>query len=147
MSSITIDKPSRSTWLKPVEQTRVTPRKKWELHLVIPGKKSNVFGRATLHTVPESGLFSERVKMIIWTTDTSPNDFGWQTDVDGMRLTDSVDLNVHIFGSSIRFNPMDCRGVSVTDCTRYEGDWTMPCMKPESCGCEGLSGSFFFSEL
>ena len=30
---------------------------------------------------------------------------------------------------------------------RFAFDWTMPCMKPESCGCDGLSGSFFFSEL
>nr|WP_070961210.1 hypothetical protein [Hyphomonas sp. Mor2] len=147
MSSIVIDKPTRSTWLKPVEQTRVTPRKKWELHLVIPGGERNVFGRATLRTVPESGLFSERVKLIIWTQNTSPGDFGWQTDVDGMRLADSVDLHVHIFGSPLRFNPMDCRGVALTDQTRYEGSWTMPCMKPQDCGCEGVSGKFFLSEL
>lgn len=147
MSSSVIDTPTRETWLKPVEQPRVTPRKKWELHLVIPVEDGKVFGRATLQTVPESGLFSERVKLIIWTMNTSPGEFGWQTDVDGTRLAESVDMQVHIFGSSIRFNPMTCQGLSLADQTRYEGTWTMPCLDPEECGCDGWTGKFFLSEL
>lgn len=147
MSSIIIDKPSKSTWLKPVEREKNKPKKLWELYLIIPSDKDSVFGLTTLNTVPETGLFSERVMMTIWTSSTSPGDFGMETDVDGMRSNGSIDMDVHIFGSSIRFNPMTCRGEESLDGTRYEGGWTMPCMDPKSCGCEGLTGTFSMKEL
>ena len=147
MSSIIIDKPSIPTWLKPVECEKNNPKKLWELHLIIPSDKDSVFGRTVLNTVPESGLFSERVKMTIWTSSSSPGDFSIDTDVDGTRSTGSIDMVVHIFGSSIRFDPMTCIGEENVDGTCYEGGWTMPCMRPKTCGCEGLSGTFSLSEL
>ena len=147
MSSIILDKPSKTTWIKPVEKEHVKPKKLWELYLVIPDKKTSVFGRTTLKTVPETGLFSERVKMTIWTTTTSPGDFGLETDVDGMRFSDTLDMQVHIFGSSIRFSPMRCEGDLSCDGTSYAGSWTMPCMNPSSCGCDGLTGTFSLREL
>ncbi|MCR9270806.1 MAG: hypothetical protein NXH72_12520 [Hyphomonadaceae bacterium] len=147
MSSITLDKPTHSTWLKPVERETSKPKKLWELHIVIPSDESKVFGRATLNTVPESGLFSERVKMTIWTTSTSPGDYGIETDVDGERSPDMIEMTVHIFGSSLRLNPMACHGQGSVDGTRYEGDWTMGCLKPGDCDCEGLTGTFYLSAL
>jgi hypothetical protein len=147
MSSIVIDKPSKSTWLKPVEQSQNEPNKPWELHLVIPVEGGRFFGRATLRTIPKSGLFSERVKLIIWTMHTSPGDFGFETDVDGMRSPESVEMQVHIFGAPVRLQPMACTGLSSVDETRYEGTWTMPCLDPESCGCDGSDGKFRLSEL
>lgn len=147
MSSITIDKPSMSTWLKPVEREKNKPKKLWELYLVIPGERDTVFGQTVLNTVPESGLFSESVKMTIWTSSTSPSDFGMKADVDGVRLPGSIEMNVHIFGSSIPLQPMTCFGEENVDGSRYEGEWTMTCMYPKTCGCDGLTGTFSMTEL
>ena len=147
MSSIVIDKPSISTWPKPVEREKNKPKKLWELHVTIPGEEDTVFGRTVLNTVPETGLFSERVKMTVWTSSTSPGDFGMETDVDGVRSTGSIEMNVHIFGSSIRFQPMTCFGEENVDGRRYEGEWSMPCMSPNTCGCDGLTGTFSMTEL
>ncbi len=147
MSSIILDKPSKTTWIQPVDKEQNKPKKLWELHVVIPGEDERVFGRTTLKTVPETGLFSERVKMTIWTSNTSPGDFGMETDVDGMRFSDTVDMQVHIFGSSIRFKPMSCEGDLSSDGTCYEGSWTMPCIDPDECGCDGVTGTFRLTEI
>lgn len=147
MSSIIIDKPSKSTWLKPVERELNKPKKLWELYLIIPSDEDSVFGRTTLNTVPEGGLFSERVMMTVWTSSTSPGDFSIETDVDGTRLAGSIEMDVHMFGSSIRFTPMTCFGEESLDGTRYEGEWTMSCMSPKTCGCDGLIGTFSMTEL
>lgn len=143
MSALVIDKPTTKAVDQPVEKKRPL----WELHVIIPGKTGRVFGRATLRTIPEVGLFSERVKMTIWTSSTSPGDFGFDADVDGERFADRVDMLVHIFGTSIRFSPMSCEGTATIDKDRYEGTWTMPCLDPEDCGCDGNSGQFYLTAL
>ena len=147
MSSIILDKPSKTTWIKPVEKEHIKPKKLWDLHLVIPGEDKSVYGRSTLTSVPETGLFSERVDLIIWTSEYSPGDFSIETDVDGLRFPETVDMQVHIFGSSIRFEPMTCLGDLSSDGTCYDGSWTMPCMKPNECGCDGLTGTFSLREI
>ena len=147
MSSIILDKPRKSSQTKPSENSAETPRKLWSLHVVIPGDTASVFARGTLNTVPESGLFSERLKMTVWTTSTSPGEFGIETDVDGERYAETVEMNVHMYGSSIRFQGMHCVGALNMDGTEYEGAWTMPCMEPAECGCEGMKGRFYLREV
>lgn len=131
----------------PDETSKNAPKRLWSLHVVIPGDESSVFARGTLNTVPESGLFSERVKMTVWTSSTSPGNFGIETDVDGERYADSVEMNVHMYGSSIRLDTMHCLGALNADGTEYEGEWTMPCMKPGECDCDGMSGRFYLREV
>lgn len=147
MSSIILDKPSKSSQTKPSEIPAETPRKLWSLHVVMPGDTASVFARGTLNSVPESGLFSERLKMTVWTSNTSPGDFGIETDVDGERYAERVELNVHMYGSSIRFQSMYCVGALNMDGTEYEGEWTMPCMNAAECGCEGMNGRFYLREV
>lgn len=147
MSSIVIESPSKSTWLKPVERESPKPKKLWELCIIVPSEKDSVYGRTTLKTVPETGLFCERVKMTVWTDTHSRGDFGIETDVDGDLTPGSVEMSVHMFGSSIRFDPMTCRGEVSLDGSRYDGTWTMSCMSPKTCGCDGLTGSFTLTEI
>jgi hypothetical protein len=142
MSSILLDKPVKTPVAEPEETTREVPKKLWSLHVVIPSDETSVFARGTLNTVPETGLFSERVKMTVWSSTSSPGNFGIETDVDGERFAHSVEMNVHMHGSSIRLDTMHCMGDLNADGTEYAGEWTMPCLKPGECDCEGLSGRF-----
>lgn len=142
MSSIILDTPSTSTWLKPSTDRISAPFELWELHVTIIAEDGRIFARAPLNRMPPSGLFSERTDADVWTTKTSPGSLSCLTDVDGERVGDIINMDVHIVPDGLRLTPMSCYGVANSDHKEYEGDLTMACLYPATCGCDGLTGTF-----
>lgn len=147
MSSNVKDKNTKTPWLKPIKETRNAPGGVWELHLTIPLDEGAVYGQATLQSVPESGLFSEESKMAVWANDEPISAVKWRVDVDGELNGAEVDFNVHLMPRDAKFNIMTCHGHALMDQKQYEGTWTMSCLDPEGCGCNGATGTFRLSAL
>lgn len=114
----------------------------WALHIAFRMQATNsvIDLRATVDSVRTGDVFSGRTVVAYHAGDVVTSRV--EATVEG-ELTDSLAmLDLHIQEGALSVSPFFCTGETVTEGERYEGKWRIPCLRPETCGCDGQSGYF-----
>ena len=144
MTTDTLTKPSA---LARIGETAPEEAGRWELHLAYRMDTTGtvVDFRAIVDFVRIDAFFSGRTVVAYHVGDTVK--FRVDADVEGELTAGRVRLDLHMQEGALSVSPFFCSGEAVTEGKRYEGQWHMPCIKPETCGCEGDDGYFSLTRV
>lgn len=101
--------------------------------------------RAIVDFVRIGQFFSGQTTVDFQTGDTVR--YSVEADVEGELTESLVLLDLHMHEGTLSVSPFFCAGDAQTEGKRYEGKWHMPCLKPESCGCDGDDGYFSLTRV
>lgn len=69
------------------------------------------------------------------------DDEGGDITLTGTRLNESVHFDIWPSDAPVA-SPFVCSGTLSPDEQAMDGAWTVACMDPENCGCDGAAGRF-----
>ena len=120
---------------------------RWEVHLAYRLVSSNsvVDLRAIADFVQIDSAFSGQTTVDFQIGDVTK--YSVEADVEGELTGNLVLLDLHMHEGTLSVSPFFCTGEAKTEGKRYEGKWRMPCLKPETCGCEGDDGYFSLTRV
>ncbi len=101
--------------------------------------------RAIVDFVSIGEVFSGRTVVAFHVGDTVK--MRVDADVEGEMTASLVMLDLHMQEGALSASPFFCTGEAQTEGKRYEGKWHMPCIKPETCGCDGDDGYFSLTRV
>ncbi|GGB78027.1 hypothetical protein [Henriciella pelagia] len=120
---------------------------RWELHLAYRMKSMNtvIDFKAVVDFVRIGAFFSGRSSMAYLNGTTEI--MRVPTDIEGELTGTQALLDVHMQEGALKRAPFHCSGEARPDGRQYEGLWTMPCIDPVKCGCEGDRGAFWLTRV
>ncbi|WP_084398043.1 hypothetical protein [Henriciella aquimarina] len=144
---MTTDTLTRPSALAAIGETAPEEGGRWEVHLAYRLETSNtvVDLRAIIDFVRIGQFFSGQTVVAFQAGDDVR--YRVDADVEGELTKSLVMLDLHMQEGVLSVSPFFCTGEAKTEGKRYEGHWHMPCLKPQTCGCDGDDGAFSLTRI
>ncbi|MEM5518548.1 hypothetical protein WNY37_16440 [Henriciella sp. AS95] len=119
----------------------------WEVHLAyrMASMNSVVDFKAVVDFVRLGAFFDGRASMAYVTGGREA--MRVPADIEGELTADLALLDVRMQEGVMKRAPFHCSGEARPDGKQYEGKWHMPCLRPDTCGCDGNSGYFSLTRV
>ena len=122
-----------------------SPQRQWELVVSIELDSGPMLAKTMLKSITGTGLFSEQANMVFVQDNKSSS--GTHVDVEGDVWPETAQFHIHIQDTETRLRAFYCSGTALRANEAYEGEWTLPCLEPETCDCGGMTGPFTLTAL
>ncbi|WP_084420126.1 hypothetical protein [Henriciella litoralis] len=138
---------TRSSLLEDVAEAAPEEAGCWEVHLAyrMASMNSVVDFKAVVDFVRLGAFFSGRAGMAYVTGGREM--MRVPAAIEGELTADLALLDVRLQEGAMKQAPFHCSGEARPDGQQYEGKWHMPCLRPDTCGCDGNSGYFSLTRV
>lgn len=127
--------------LATLRQPQEKPQGRWRIDMTFKGGGQSFKGVAFIDFDGADRIISQRVEMTISRVGVLSGG-KMPVDVEGLAAGEDITVDIYILDAPFRHNGFKATGRRTLDGGAFEGRYTMECVNPETCGCDGMEGPF-----
>ncbi len=122
------------------------PQGRWRIDMTFKGGGQSFKGAAFIDFGGADRIISQRVEMTISRIGVLS---GGQmpVDVEGLVNGPDLTLDIYILDAPFRHNGFKATAQQTVNGSAYEGRYTIECVNPDTCDCDGMDGPFLMSRI